>query len=223
MSIASGSEEPDQTAAHGPARRDAAGRPSQQERTARTREAIINSAAGLFEQLGYDAPLSAIIGATGMTKGAFYHHFTSKDELALAVFRIKQQELIRRMQEESTAMPDALQQLRENLLTRARLLRHEPGLRSFLRLASEMTMRFGPGSEFAASYELPVAAFTELVQRGQAEGVIRSGLDPRQAGETVFACLLGTDEIARVTAAGADLEQRTAAWLEVLLSGLAAP
>ncbi|MCB1186869.1 TetR/AcrR family transcriptional regulator [bacterium] len=196
---------------------------SQQERSAQTRALIINTAAELFEQKGYDgASLNAIIAQTGMTKGAFYHHFASKDELAQAVFRDKQQQLVAAMREAAAGHDDALQQIRGMLLARARLLQEEPSLRSFLRLASEMTVRFGPGSEFAASYEVPVAAFAELISRGQQQGVVNQALDPQQAGAALFAALLGTDEMSRVISGGADLEERTAGWLDVMIRGLAA-
>lgn len=53
----------------------------------RTRQFIIESTASLFNRLGYKGTsLSALTEATGMTKGAIYGNFTSKEELALAVF-----------------------------------------------------------------------------------------------------------------------------------------
>ena len=117
---------------------------------------------------------------------------------------------------------DVLHHDGEQLMARARLLQEEPSLRSFLRLASEMTVRFGPGSEFAASYEVPVAAFAELISRGQQQGVVNPQLDPQQAGAALFAALLGADEMSRVISSGADLEERTAGWLDVMIRGLAA-
>lgn len=51
-----------------------------------TRAEIINVARRLFSQHGYHSTgLSDIQEATGLTKGAFYHHFRSKEELAHAV------------------------------------------------------------------------------------------------------------------------------------------
>lgn len=195
-----------------------------QARAQRTREAIIEQAARTFERQNYfEASLNEIIKAAGLTKGAFYHHFSSKEELALAVFRAKQAELVRRLREAAADQPHALLALRQMVLTRAQLLESEPALRCFLRLASELGVRYGPGSEFAASYAVPIGVMTELVLRGQREGVIRKTLDPRAAGETIFAALLGTDEMAKVISGGAGLVQRSAAWLEVLLAGLAEP
>jgi AcrR family transcriptional regulator len=51
-----------------------------------TREYIIDQAFGLFMSRSYEAvSISDISKAIGFTKGALYHHFTSKEELFMAV------------------------------------------------------------------------------------------------------------------------------------------
>jgi len=51
-----------------------------------TREYIIDQAYGLFLSRSYEAvSISEISKAIGLTKGALYHHFTSKEELFKAV------------------------------------------------------------------------------------------------------------------------------------------
>lgn len=48
----------------------------------RTREDLLTSARTLFTERGYsDASLSAICDAAGMTKGALFHHFKSKEDI----------------------------------------------------------------------------------------------------------------------------------------------
>ncbi|UJR83319.1 Hypothetical protein I5071_53870 [Sandaracinus amylolyticus] len=52
----------------------------------RTRETLIAAAAALFHEQGLDAPsLDAICERAGYTRGAFYVHFASRDELVGAV------------------------------------------------------------------------------------------------------------------------------------------
>lgn len=54
---------------------------------ARTREQIIESIAPLFNTRGFDGTSFAdLCEATGLSKGALYGNFASKDELALAAF-----------------------------------------------------------------------------------------------------------------------------------------
>jgi AcrR family transcriptional regulator len=49
---------------------------------ASTREKILEAAYRLFLEKGYsDVSLSELVSAAGITKGGFYHHFASKDEL----------------------------------------------------------------------------------------------------------------------------------------------
>ncbi|MCI0615230.1 TetR/AcrR family transcriptional regulator, partial [bacterium] len=56
------------------------------ERSERTRSRIITEAASLFHHKGYTATgLDELLKNAGVTKGAFYHHFRSKKDVALAV------------------------------------------------------------------------------------------------------------------------------------------
>ncbi|MEV7773541.1 TetR/AcrR family transcriptional regulator [Kitasatospora sp. NPDC086791] len=58
-----------------------------QERSERTRGRLVEAGAGLFDRHGYaGATLGEIAAAAGVTKGALYFHFASKEELARAVF-----------------------------------------------------------------------------------------------------------------------------------------
>jgi TetR/AcrR family transcriptional regulator, transcriptional repressor for nem operon len=53
----------------------------------RTRQQVIEKAAGLFNQRGYEATsISDVMSATGLQKGGVYRHFESKEELTLAAF-----------------------------------------------------------------------------------------------------------------------------------------
>jgi TetR/AcrR family transcriptional regulator, transcriptional repressor for nem operon len=57
-----------------------------QPRALATQEKIVTAAAGLFALKGYhDTKLDEILAAAEVTRGAFFHHFQSKEELAFAV------------------------------------------------------------------------------------------------------------------------------------------
>jgi len=52
------------------------------EKGVKTRDRILRAAYQLFLRKGYsDVSLSELVNAAGLTKGGFYHHFESKDEL----------------------------------------------------------------------------------------------------------------------------------------------
>lgn len=60
-----------------------------------TKQFIIEKAAPLFNKKGYAATsMNDILLATGMAKGGVYGHFSSKDEIALAVFDYASKQLM---------------------------------------------------------------------------------------------------------------------------------
>jgi AcrR family transcriptional regulator len=192
-----------------------------QERARRTRKHILELAAAAFARDGYEGTsLNEVIRESGLTKGAFYFHFSSKKELALAAFRFKQEQVIERLLAEAGGQPDALAELRALLRARVRLFRADPSLACVLRLGAELGAGAGPDSEFARYQELTIETFAELVRRGQRERVIRADLSPRATGEAIFAAMIGADRVSRLLSGRADLERRTEELLDLLVNGL---
>ena len=59
---------------------------TQAERRARTRTALLEAAAQAFSRYGYgNVILEKVAAEAGYTRGALYHQFTGKEELAVAV------------------------------------------------------------------------------------------------------------------------------------------
>jgi len=66
----------------------------------RTRSLLIETAGQLFASRGYDrTSVDAIIRQAGVSKGAFYHHFTSKEELLDAVTDFIVEDALQQIQE----------------------------------------------------------------------------------------------------------------------------
>ncbi|MES5825248.1 TetR/AcrR family transcriptional regulator [Streptomyces sp. RG80] len=106
-----------------------------QERAVRTREHVLNAAAEEFAAHGYmGTTLLDVIQRTGMTKGALYGHFSSKEELAAALIEEAGNELSTRA---APAGELDGRTLRETVLDLARHLRQDTRARSALRLAVE--------------------------------------------------------------------------------------
>jgi AcrR family transcriptional regulator len=193
-----------------------------QARAKRTREQILERAAHAFARDGYEGTsLNEVIRASGFTKGAFYFHFASKEELALATFRYKQEQIVERTLAEAERETDAEAELRTLLRIRARVYTEDPSARCILRLGAELGAKAGPDSEFARFQELTIETFAGIVRRGQAEGSMRADLDPRKAGEAIFGAMIGVDRVARLLSGGADLEQRGQELVDLLVHGLA--
>ena len=193
-----------------------------QERARRTRERILEAAAALFARDGYEGTsLNELVRESGDTKDAFYFHFGSKEELALATFRYKQEQIVERALAEAEHEADAIAELQAVLRIRARLYTEDPSARCILRLGAELGAKAGPDSEFARFQELTIETFAGIVRRGQAEGSMRAGVDPRTAGEAIFAAMIGADRVSRLLSGGADLEQRGQELVDLLVHGLA--
>lgn len=65
-------------------------------RSEATRGALVLAGRRLFGERGFAAaPLDEVVRSAGVTKGALYHHFPSKEALFLAVFEDVEQELVR--------------------------------------------------------------------------------------------------------------------------------
>ena len=66
--------------------RASAGRSTQAERSARTRSALLEAAARGLSRYGYgNLVLEEVAREAGYTRGALYHQFKDKEDLALAV------------------------------------------------------------------------------------------------------------------------------------------
>lgn len=191
------------------------------ERGERTRRHILETAALSFAEGGYaGTSLNAIVAASGLTKGAFYHHFDSKEELALAAFRHKQEQLVAQAGAAVADAADAPAALRTLFRDRATALREDPSLRAVLRLGAEFRALAVPDAEFVRFQELAIEMFAELIRRGQDEGTMRWSLDPRATAELLFGAIVGMDDVSHFLG-GDDLERRSEALVDLLVGGLA--
>jgi AcrR family transcriptional regulator len=88
-------------------------RETQIERSARTRAALLAAARVLFASKGYaDTGREEIAEAAGVTRGALYHHFSSKAEVAAAVIAGIEDELVDRVVTAALAGTGMREQLR---------------------------------------------------------------------------------------------------------------
>lgn len=194
-----------------------------QARALATRQAILEAAAAAFARGGLaGTSLSDLVRQSGLTKGAFYFHFASKHELAVAVFRRKQEELLAGMA--AGVAPDlpALDRLLTMLHTRVELLAADPSLRCVLQLGQELRIESDPQSDYAGFQETAIEVITELLAEGRRDGSVRRDIEPRPEAETVFAAILGIDALSDLLSGGTDLAERNR-WLVHLLQRALAP
>ena len=86
--------------------------PTTTDRGGETRRRILEVAAEAFADRGYaGTSLSDVLKASGVTKGGFYFHFPSKEALALAALRHKQEQWAGAVMAAVLQRPRAIDQL----------------------------------------------------------------------------------------------------------------
>jgi AcrR family transcriptional regulator len=174
-------------------------------RAAATREHLLEVAATAFAEHGYAATsMSDLVQRAGVTRGAFYFHFDSKEALALATFRRKQQEFIRRVTEglTGTRAESAVDQLVAGLRLRSRLMRNDPAFNCLRRLCTELRSDPRLAPQVSTFHAEPVALLTAVIQAAQTQGDIRRDVPPERLARLMFTALVGIDEFGGPTDGG---------------------
>jgi AcrR family transcriptional regulator len=92
---------------------DAGHRRTQAERRASTRAALLAAARDLFAEKGFaGAGREEIVERAGVTRGAMYHHFASKEALFQAVYEEVEDEVLALIAEAAMGATEPLEQLR---------------------------------------------------------------------------------------------------------------
>jgi AcrR family transcriptional regulator len=79
-----------------------------QQRTEATRRALLDAAKRIFARDGFEAArIEDIAGATGHTRGAFYAHFSSKEDLFFALFEQEAGDRLRDLRTVMERCPDS--------------------------------------------------------------------------------------------------------------------
>ena len=96
-----------------PVKRDAGHRRTQAQRRAATRGALLAAARSLFAEQGFSATgREQIAERAGVTRGALYHHFASKEDLFLAVYEAAETDLLAAVMLAASVSNDPVEQLR---------------------------------------------------------------------------------------------------------------
>ena len=190
---------------------------------AATRRHLISVAAAAFAERGFAATsMSDLVERSGLTRGAFYFHFDSKEDLALATFRAKQREFIDRLVERATASTSSertLERLGNGLRVRAELMQQDPGIGCLRRLCTELRTDPRLGPEVASFEAAPVALLASELAQGQRDGDVRGDIPAERMARIVFAALVGLDEVG---AASGDPRRATDDLIALLVRGLRA-
>jgi AcrR family transcriptional regulator len=157
-----------------------------------TRARLIEAAISRLAEAGPDASFDTIAADVGLTKGALYHHFHSKESLVEEVYKESVRQHAERVIAASSAGPGRVR-LHGLIAETARL--YGSGT-LFYRLLLRLHVEAGTSRPYLADVARRVQArqrsyMTEIVSAGQRDGSIRDDIDADALGQTVNAALQG--------------------------------
>ena len=161
----------------------------------RTRQDIINAALRLFAVHGYQPTSTCdIIEAVSISKGAFYHHFKSKQDLALTVLDQVRSQYEEMVAQPTQQQPDPGARLGQMIRTVVELNNSGRWNNCLLlsRLVQETTELEGPLKErVVATINWLVGLCAESVTQAQQAGAVNGTFDPQELSRLVISSLLG--------------------------------
>ncbi len=166
----------------------------------RTRERLLQAAFREVYRLGFQsASLDRILAAAGVTKGALYHHFDSKEALGYAIVdEVIAPDLRRswlRPLESGDDPVDTLIDVVHNITVRPADVRGGCPLNN---LAQEMSpLHAGFRKRLATVFDGWREAIASILRRGQAEGSVRREVEPDDAAGLLIAMVEGYGSLAK--------------------------
>ena len=154
------------------------------------RERILSAAVKTFARSGfYNAKVSDVASAAGVADGTIYLYFKNKDDLLISAFEDRMQMLNDRLRHElSTLGGTPLVKLRRCLTLHLLIAVEAPSLAEFI------TVELRQSSKFIKEYDNHqfqeyLRIVVEVIREGQAQGEIRSDIDPWIVTRALFGAL----------------------------------
>jgi AcrR family transcriptional regulator len=155
-----------------------------------TRQRLFNTAMGLFDKKGYDrVTVDEICAKAGVSKGAFYNHFKSKDQVVLETFMQADnyyEQVFPQLEKEDTYMGKA------RVFAGAALANIEKTGVMVMRISYHGQIAPGVKSTPIASRDRALYRLAEqLVKAGQASGEIRTDIPSSMIAENIIHAIRG--------------------------------
>jgi AcrR family transcriptional regulator len=168
-------------------------RPTQAERRARSRSALLEAAARGLSTYGYGhLRLEEVAREAGYTRGALYHQFRDKADLALAVIEWVNENWMREVGDPATRAPDPVSELLALARGHAVFCRRDIA-RVVMALRVEFSGHEHPvGREIERIHEAGIERVARLIRAGRSDGSIPPGPPARTAALAFMGALEGT-------------------------------
>ena len=192
-----------------------------QPRSEETRNRIVQSSLRLFADKGYEATgVAEICESSDVSKGAFYHHFPSKQAVFLELLK----EWLEGLDKELNRAIGNASSVPEGLLAMASEMHGvfsaaDGRVQLFLEFWQQARRDPDVWKEFIAPYRRYQDFFARIVQKGIDEGSLRP-LDPQVAGQTLVALAVGIVVQGVLEPAGAQWDRVTRDAVQLLITGM---
>lgn len=146
-----------------------------------TRKALVDSALALFGEKGFHATsVQSIVDRAGVTKGAFYHHFDTKDDVLALIHDEYLDAAVEGLERALDSSEDPTEQLRavvrESVLSVVRFHSHVA-----VYFQERRYLKGDRGDEIHRRRDAVEGAIAEIIRRGADDGVFAKEIDPRIA------------------------------------------
>lgn len=194
---------------------------SQQQRSIETRARILEAAEEHFALEGYDTTgVAEICQGAGVSKGAFYHHFDSKQEVFLELLNGWLEDMDRQLSVLNKARGD----LQERLFSMTRVVRvvlqaAERGLPIYLEFLTRGLRDPVVMQSMSRPFQRYQDFFSAMFEEGMTEGTVRQ-MDSQAAARMIIALALGLLIQGVVDPEGADWDRIAGEGVGILFEGL---
>lgn len=190
---------------------------ARQERATRTRQEILRAAGEVFAALGYDATTIAdIVKQSGVTRGALYFHFESKNDVAQGLLNA---------QVESVPRPPVTELRLQSVVDRGMLLAYlmprDPLVRGSVRLA--LDRRNWPGADHKKPYLDWIREVERDLNAAKEHGELLPYAALEQTAELLVGAFAGLQLMSHVLSGLSDLEERASVLYSTVLPAITTP
>ncbi|MDT0446632.1 MULTISPECIES: ScbR family autoregulator-binding transcription factor [unclassified Streptomyces] len=183
-----------------------------QQRALRTRRRVIEAAAAVFDEHGYaSASITDILRAAGVTKGALYFHFDSKEALARSVMAEQRRSV---MLTNTGLHAQTVIDITHGV---ARSFATNTLLRAGVRLTVEQGVL---GESDPGMYHWWTELCRSQLMLAKDHGELRPGASPEDLAYMIIGSFTGVQLLSAVACDRADLVERLTTWWRVALPGM---
>jgi AcrR family transcriptional regulator len=176
-----------------------------------TRERIVKAAVELFRKNGFhNTSLSQILEEAELTKGGFYFHFKSKEELGDAVIDSMREFWVYEVVDKITGEQGAIGKIERMFEIMIRT--HESGIFHGVALLAALTAEMMEVEERFSARLRAIhtdwkASIVAILEQGKSEGVFKSWVEPDPLALLIISTLLGTTMMAHLDPENIDLSR----------------